>query len=64
MRTTEKYALAQILVLGDINDNEFCRINEMPAEVQKNTIARLSDNNYLKHTLLTYEPRRYRYKQN
>lgn len=52
MQTTERYALAQILVSGEINYEEFCEMNQMLREVQEDTLSGLAAKGYLDYTLI------------
>lgn len=51
LTTTEKYALAQILVCGRINTEEFKSANNFLGEVQYRTLLELNKKGYLQHTL-------------
>jgi hypothetical protein len=52
LRTTEQYALAQILVSGAITYDEFCQMNEMLGKVQDDTLGGLAAKDYLDYTLI------------
>lgn len=53
LKTTEQYALAQILVCGQITEQEFKQVNEFLGEIQDDTLNSLHDKGILqKHTLM------------
>ncbi len=49
LSTTEKYVLAQILVCGAIDEDEFYRMNGSLAQIQERSIEKLKDSGVLKH---------------
>ena len=49
LSTTEKYVLAQILVCGAIDEDEFYRMNGSLAYIQKRSIKKLKDSGVMKH---------------
>lgn len=51
LKTTDKYALAQILVSGAVTSDEFKSANSFLGEVQEDSLARLQRFGYLQHTL-------------
>jgi len=51
LSTTEKYALAQILVCGAIDRDEFKSANQFLGEVQDNTLRGLRQKGLLDQTL-------------
>lgn len=53
LKTTEKYALAQILVSGAINRHEFKSANNFLGQVQNDSLTQLKRQGYLQHTLYT-----------
>jgi hypothetical protein len=50
LSTTEKYVLAQILVCGAIDEDEFYRMNGSLAYIQKRSIEKLKDSGVLRIT--------------
>lgn len=55
LTTTEKYALAQILVCGRINYDEFREVNDFMGMVQRDTIRDLGRKGLLDETLYSTE---------
>lgn len=51
LKTTEKYALAQILVCGAIDKEEFKSVNEFLGAVQNDTLRGLRQKGVFDHTL-------------
>jgi hypothetical protein len=52
LEMSERYSLAQMLVCGSIKYEEFCSINEMPRQVQEETLSSLAEKGYLDYTLM------------
>lgn len=55
LKTTEKYALAQILVCGSITEREFKSANNFLGEVQDDTLNNLFELGLLQLTLFDLE---------
>lgn len=51
LRTTEKYALAQILVCGAIDEEEFRSVNDYKRSIQGSTLTKLRRYGLLEQTL-------------
>lgn len=56
LKTIEKYALAQLIVCGDISYDEFTKANSFLADVRSDTLTSLRNKGYLEPLL--YEDRR------
>jgi hypothetical protein len=52
---TEQYALAQILICGQIDRNEFGEMNDFIPRVQHKIITELQEKGALEHTLFENE---------
>lgn len=52
---TEKRVLAQVLVLGDVQDETVYSVSEMLTESQERALESLDDKGYLEHTLFEYD---------
>lgn len=52
LEVSERYSLAQVIVCGSIRYEEFCQVNQMPRQVQEETLSSLAANGYLDYTLM------------